>query len=125
MGVNLKAFLLLLDELALAGLVILVLWVVGVEIPFWVFIILAVLCGALFLLLRRILLDGQKKPRGGREAMIGLTGQCVTHLDPEGLIRVKGETWKAVSICGVVDRGTEVVVEDLKGLKLVVKTEGE
>jgi membrane-bound ClpP family serine protease len=125
MGINLKAFLLLLDEILIAGLVIFVLSKLGVQIPFWVYILIGVACAALYWFLRRLLLDQRKKSHVGYDAMIGLTGKCITELNPKGLIRVESEIWKAVSEYGVVIEGDEVVVEDFKGLTLIVRPQNE
>jgi membrane-bound serine protease (ClpP class) len=57
--------------------------------------------------------------------MIGLTGECIKELNPEGLIRVQGEIWKAVCKCGVVIEGREVVIEEFRGLTLSVKPKNE
>ncbi len=125
MSINIKAFLLLLDEILIAGIIIFVFWKLGVQIPFWVYIVIGVACAALYWFLRRLLLDQRKKSPLGHDAMIGLTGECITELKPEGLIRVQGEIWKAVSNCSVIPEGAEVVIEKLQGLTLIVKTKNE
>ncbi|MGM0686978.1 MAG: NfeD family protein [Promethearchaeati archaeon] len=124
-GIRLKAFILLLDEILIAGGVIFVLWKLGVPIPFWVYILAGVACAAAYWLLYRIVLDQGKKSPVGHDGMIGLTGTTITSLNPEGLVRVQGETWKAASRCGVVVEEAEVLIEDLQGLTLIVKTHHE
>ena len=125
-AIHLKAFLLLLDEILIVGGIIFVLWKLGVQIPFWVYILAGVACAAAYWLLYRIVLDQGKKSPVGHDGMIGLTGECITSLNPEGLVRVQGEIWQAVSRCGVVVEEAEgVVIEDLQGLTLIVKTQNE
>jgi membrane-bound ClpP family serine protease len=124
-GIHLKAFILLLDEILIAVVIFLVLWRLGVPIPFWAYILTAVVCAALYWLLYRIVLDQRKKSPVGCDSMIGLTGKSITSLNPEGLVRVQGEIWQAVSRCGVVTEGAEVVIEDLQDLTLVVRTRVE
>jgi len=120
-GIYLKALLLLLDEIVIAALIILVLQESGVNVPFWGYVAAGLVCAALYWLLYRLLLDQRRKSPVGHEAMIGLTGECIRELNPEGLVRVHGELWKAVSRGGDVVEGEEVVVEELRGLTLTVK----
>ena len=124
-GIYLKTFLLLLDEILIAVLIILVLRELGVHVPFWGYVVAGVVCVALYWLLYRLLLGQHKKSPVGHDAMIGLTGECIRELNPEGLIRVQGEIWKAVSKCGVVVEGAEVVIEEFRGLTLTVKPKND
>ena len=48
--------------------------------------------------------------------MHGLTG-----LAPEGLVRIKGELWKAKSASGSMDIGEKVIVVGQDGLELTVR----
>jgi len=61
----------------------------------------------------------------GMTLLIGLTGECITELDPEGLIRVQGEIWKGVSECGLIAEGAEVVIKRFQSLTLTVKNKNE
>lgn len=48
----------------------------------------------------------KKKARTGKEEMIGLIGTVVEELNPEGMIKVRGELWKARSkFNGKIERG--------------------
>jgi len=116
----LKAFGLLLDEVLIAGLILFVLWKLGVSIPFWAFIIAGVFCVAAYWLLYRLLLPQSRKAAFGEEGMVGLKGKTVTLLNPEGLVRVRGVLWTAVCQGGEVMVGAEVVVVGLEGLRLLV-----
>jgi len=124
-GIHLKAFLLILDEILIAGIIIVVLWRLGVQIPFWAYIVAGVACAGLYWFLYRILLDQRRKSPTGFDSIIGQRARCMTALNPEGLVRVRGETWKAISRCGSVLEGEEVAVEDVRGLMLVVTTPSE
>jgi len=55
MGVHVKVFLLLLDEILIAGGVVFLLRKLGVEIPFWVYVMIGVACAALYVVLHRLL----------------------------------------------------------------------
>lgn len=57
----------------------------------------------------------------GSEAMIGLTGRTRSLLDPEGLVSVHGELWRAVSIRGTIPEGTMIRVVGVDGLRLTVE----
>lgn len=59
----------------------------------------------------------------GREGLVGMVGEVVEALDPEGVVSVNGELWKAYSAgVGRLERGRRVAVIRLAdGLKLEVK----
>ena len=60
----------------------------------------------------------------GPESMIGKQGIVIEPLNPEGLIEVEGELWKAVSKNGrQINPGERVRVADHIGLTLVVERE--
>jgi membrane-bound ClpP family serine protease len=62
----------------------------------------------------------RKKPLPGFTTMVGVEGQVVSRLAPEGLVRIKGELWNARSENGPMDVGTDVIVVSQSGLKVVV-----
>jgi membrane-bound ClpP family serine protease len=53
--------------------------------------------------------------------VIGSNGKVVSPLVPEGLIRIKGELWVAKSAGKKLDVGSEVIVVEQDGLRLVVR----
>ena len=55
--------------------------------------------------------------------MIGVGGVTVTSLEPEGLVRVGGELWKARTVeeGGSIPEGAAVQVRDIDGLVLFVE----
>ena len=61
-----------------------------------------------------------RRPRTGREALPGKDGITKTHLDPEGMVSLEGELWKAMSEDGHIEPGTPVRVKNVEGLKLYV-----
>ncbi|BAA30618.1 NfeD family protein [Pyrococcus horikoshii] len=66
----------------------------------------------------------KKKARTGKEEMIGLIGTVVEELNPEGMIKVRGELWKARSkFNGKIEKGEKVRVVDMDGLTLIVVRE--
>lgn len=56
----------------------------------------------------------------GLEAMVGAHAEVVTDLNPEGLIRLRGELWLAKAP-QPVSRGQRVEVTDAKGATLLVR----
>ena len=66
-----------------------------------------------------------KKPvTVGRETMIGQVGVATTDIAPDGMVRLKGELWRATSEKRIRE-GEEVVVKDVKGLVLIVEKRGK
>jgi membrane-bound serine protease (ClpP class) len=61
-----------------------------------------------------------RKPKGGMEGLIGEIGEVKGTIDPEGLIFVQGELWRAVSE-GKIEPGEKVEVVSAKGLVLNVR----
>ena len=124
-SISLKAFILLLDNIIIAGAILFILWKLGVPVPLWAYILTVVICALVYWLLYRILLDQSKKSPVGCDNMIGLRCKAITPLNPEGQVRVQGEIWKAESKYGFIAEGVEVVIEDLKDLRLIVKIQTE
>ncbi len=56
----------------------------------------------------------------GPETMVGTVGVCKTGMDPEGIIFVNGEYWKARG-SGKINVGQRVIVEGIQGLQLFVR----
>jgi membrane-bound serine protease (ClpP class) len=68
------------------------------------------------------LLKAKKAPiRAGKEAIVGTVGMTVTKLDPSGMVRARGETWRGESVAGLIPADTPVRVIDLRGLTLFVE----
>jgi membrane-bound serine protease (ClpP class) len=112
----------LADDAAVALLILLGLWLGGIAITVPViigivgfFIVLAVLMHRLIIPVLR------RKPVNGPEGMPGTTGKTVTPLNPQGLVRLKGENWQAVSMEGDMAAGQKVIVVSIEGLLVKVK----
>ncbi|NJE25122.1 nodulation protein NfeD [Thermococcus sp. MV5] len=68
----------------------------------------------------------KRKAQTGKEEMIGLSGEVVEPLAPEGMVRIRGELWKAKSKDGItINIGEKVKVVEMEGLKLIVVREKE
>jgi membrane-bound serine protease (ClpP class) len=80
-----------------------------------------VLIGAFFVVLSTLAFRAYRtKPKTGMEGLIGSTGVVKQPLDPEGLVFVHGEYWRAVSE-EKLELGDKVRVESADGLLLKVK----
>lgn len=62
-----------------------------------------------------------RKPVVGLSDMVGSKGKVVSPLDPEGLVRIKGELWDSRSVGRRINTGEEVIVVGQDGLKLIVR----
>ena len=63
----------------------------------------------------------RRKPVIDLLPMVGSKGEVVSPLDPEGVIKIRGERWVAKSARGRLDTGEEVTVVGQEGLKLIVR----
>ncbi len=80
-----------------------------------------ILIAAFFIIISSLAFKAYKtKPKSGMEGMIGSVGLVKETIDPEGLIFVHGETWRAVS-GEKIEPGERVEVEGAEGLLLKVK----
>lgn len=80
-----------------------------------------VLVGGFFVVVATLAFRAYRtKPRSGAEGLIGEVGVVKERLDPEGLIFVHGEYWRAVA-SEPIEEGERVQVEGMDGLLLKVK----
>ena len=112
----------LLDDAAVALFILLFLWLlkVPISLPIIIFVVLFFVASA-FAMHKLVIPALHKKVITGAEGMIGLEGKAVEPLTPNGLIRVKGEYWKATSAGEDIVVGENVEIVVLDGLTLRVK----
>jgi membrane-bound ClpP family serine protease len=93
----------------------------GIHIPLYGLILLCIafaIYGVVsFLIGSRTL---RRKPLPGLTTMVGIEGQVVSRLAPEGFVRIGGELWNARAGNGSIDVGADVIVVRQYGLKVVV-----
>ncbi len=91
-----------------------------------VIIVMAVLLALFFAFgMAAVIRARKKKPETGKEEMIGLEGKVVQTLEPEGMVRIRGELWKAKSKDGErIPAGENVEVVGVEGLMLIVVRSG-
>jgi membrane-bound serine protease (ClpP class) len=93
----------------------------GISLKF--LIACAVLTGGFFMVVTALVIRTHRsKVRSGEQGLIGEKGIVKQTLDPEGLVFVHGELWKAVSAEKILIN-EKVVVEGVDGLVLKVKKE--
>ena len=110
----------ILEESAIAVIVLVGLPHLGIHIPLAGLIALMVAWGAYSIITYRM---GSRALRRKPEIVLPLIsckGKVVSPLAPEGIIRIKGELWQATSVGGNIDNGEEVTVVGQDGLKLIV-----
>ncbi len=63
----------------------------------------------------------QRKPATGEEGLVGKTGIVTETLNPEGMVKVHGELWRAVSTSGKINKGSLIKVVNIENLTLYVE----
>ncbi len=112
----------LVEEAALAAVVLFGLPRVDIEIPLAGLITLMVLWAAFAVFLYRMGSRAlSRKPIVGLPDMIGSKGKASSLIAPEGYVRIKGELWEAKSAGEEIDTGEGITVVEQDGLKLMVR----
>ena len=93
-----------------------------VKISRWVIISATVITALFFLFVVGVGIKAQRrKVFPGIGGMVGATGISLDTLDPFGIVKVQGETWNAESLTGKINAGEEIIVKEMKNLKLFVE----
>jgi len=110
----------LLEEAALAAIVLFGLPKLGINIPLWVLIVLMVGWGAYAVFTyRKGSLALGRKPEIVLP-LIGSKGKVVSAIIPEGMVKIRGELWQAISAGEIIEVGEEITVVGQDGLILIV-----
>jgi membrane protein implicated in regulation of membrane protease activity len=111
----------ILEETALAVVVLIGLPELGINLPLAVLIVLMIGWAIVALFAYRAGSRALKvKPMAGPEAIIGTRGRVVRPLEPDGLIEIGAELWRAKSDGDNIDVGKEVTIVKRKGTILIV-----
>jgi membrane-bound serine protease (ClpP class) len=111
-----------LEEAAIAVIVLWLLPKFDIHLPLFVLVIIMLAWAGFAVFTYRMGSRAlRKKPESGLSDMLGMRGEVVKRLDPEGMVRIKGELWKAKSAGRKIETGEEVTVVGQKGLKLIVR----
>ena len=112
----------LLEEIILAAFILWGLPQLGIHIPLaGVIALMAALVAYAVITYRLGSKALGKKPLVGLPDMVGSRGKVVTPLDPEGLVKIKGELWESTSADRRINTGEEVIVVGQDRLKLTVR----
>lgn len=108
--------------LAFLGAPLLVGWIV--------FVALGGLLFSIFWRRSRTALAAMKSPPGaGHDRLIGALGRALENIpaDPaeSGLVKIGGEEWRAVSDAGPISSGTTVEILEIRGTRVVVRSNPE
>ncbi len=110
----------LIEELAIAALLLWLLPLLGVKVPPWLTIavlaLFPVFCYIMYRIGHPTVLYGGVT---GSDSIVGSTG-TVESVAPEVFVRVQGELWKADCSGGKLKEGEEVTVTAIDGLSLTV-----
>ena len=110
-----------LQAIAAAGIVLWMLPVLGVHIPLWGLGLLMAAIGAWGVIGYKLSRDiVNTEPKTPSTAMIGYKGKVTTILDPEGVVRVRGELWKAITNHATIEKNEPIIVEGIEGMILFV-----
>ena len=116
----------LLYELALIAVVLWGLPRLGIYVPIPGLVVLVLALGAVAIATYRKGSQAlRKKAVVGLTSMIGSKAKVVSKIDLEGMVKVKGELWKAQSTGERIDVGEEVSVVGQKRLKLIVRRDSD
>ena len=100
-----------------------------VRVSPWVLVAMAALVTAFFTVAVRAAMRLRHRPpvTGGMEQLLGAQGMVVGDgLDPEGVVRVAAEEWRAVADHGArIPAGSRVRVRSIEGLQLTVEPAGD
>ena len=112
----------LIDDIIILAVVFGALWYFKVKLPLWAMIAIGLVLGAfIFIRTWAVLPSLRRKKITGAEGMIGLVGEVVESLTPNGVILVCGEYWQVKSLDGDIEIGEEVEILEINRLKLEVK----
>ena len=112
----------LLDEVAVLAIVFLALWYFKVQISLPAIIAIGLVLGAFaFITHRAIVPSLRRKKVTGAEGMIGMVGEVVATLKPDGVVKISGEYWQAKSLDGNIETGEDVEIQGIDRLKLEVR----
>ncbi|UCG34657.1 MAG: nodulation protein NfeD [Candidatus Omnitrophota bacterium] len=96
-----------------------------IKVSFKVFAPVIIFLAALTIFLLKKVISAQLvKSRVGKEGLLAEEGIAQTHIHKQGKVLIHGELWNAYSL-EPIKKGEAIIVENIKGLKLLVKRKEE
>jgi membrane-bound serine protease (ClpP class) len=112
----------LIDDVVVLALIFIVLWLFDVAITWWLIVIVVVAMVAFIMVMHRAVVPAlRRRVVNGLEGMVGLTGNVTESCQPMGIVKIKGEFWKAKAAEDALKAGEEVEVVGITGLILEVR----
>jgi membrane-bound serine protease (ClpP class) len=85
-----------------------------------VILTIAGLAAFLAFAIRAVVLNQRKKQPTGVDGLIGAVAKVKTPLTPSGTVSIHGELWEAILDKGQANEGEEVIITEVKDLRLRV-----
>ena len=63
----------------------------------------------------------RRKPATGQEGLLNEIGETISDFEPDGMVKIHGEIWKAESLEGPIPKGSKIIVAGISELKLQIK----
>lgn len=112
----------MLDEVALLALVFLALKLFHIELTWPVILSVSLAAGVYFVIIHRAVMPAIcRRKQTGAEGMIGMTGIVTRDLQPQGIVKVENEYWRAKAAGDNIAEDEEVEVVGINRLVLEVK----
>jgi membrane-bound ClpP family serine protease len=112
----------LFEQAVLVAAVVWVLPLADINLPLWVLAPATIVLQAYNVFSYRKSIHALRaQPIAGMTNMIGIQGETVSTLTPDGLVKIRGELWAATAANGSIVNGRSVIVVEQSGLKLVVR----
>jgi membrane-bound serine protease (ClpP class) len=91
------------------------------RVSLWlIFLMAAIIVLFSLIILRAILKAIKRPPQMGAESFVGEIAVAVTDLSPNGEVDIQHQTWSASSISGNVQKGRQVQIVSISGVRLLV-----
>ena len=112
----------IIEEAVIAAIVLWGLPRWNIQIPLWGLVLVMAAWAAFSVFTHRAGSRALRmKQMVGLHNMIGCTGEVVSPLAPEGMVRIKGELWRARSDGSEMKEGCEIIVVGQDRLELIVQ----
>ena len=123
---TLKAWLLVLvslvDEAILLVLIFLGMKFFNIAITWPLILVVVLVVVVYFFIIHKAVVPAIRRHKAaGADGMIGLAGEVTQTLQSQGVIKINGEYWHAISLDGNISTGEDVEVVGINGLVLEVK----
>ncbi|MDY6912817.1 MAG: nodulation protein NfeD, partial [Chloroflexota bacterium] len=93
----------------------------GLDIDWWLIVVVVIGIVAFFtFVIQAVVRTQRQKQPTAADGLIGMEAEVKTTLNPKGTVSIHGELWEAIMDDGEAGPGEEVIVTEVKGLRLRV-----